>query len=244
MSALQQWFDNKCPYQEGVLLYASLKCCNKMLLANFNKKKSPILYEKLKYELSKHLSKPIVVKPIVQYTAQKTTVKELVPNTASTSEKKEAIFFHQLPEELRPVLLEANNLFKEMCLLKVQLNELPAHAEKKALEIQLEITNRKKVNSLCWKRIDYFQKHKVMLQEKQSEIKNLSPAEMLRKEQYLFASISKLKKRCAENKLGLINTTSLKENNDLNRKIAKQEANILNQETELQNLKDLIHGKG
>lgn len=243
--SVKDWFDNKCPYEQGVQLYAILPGCNPTLLKNFTKRQSPQLYEKLKYELKKKLNDAPVVKQNEVQTIQTVEKEEINPisNALQMSSKKEPVYFHQLPEELRPVLLDANNHFREMCLLKVQLNELPGHKEKEALSIQLQINALQKKNALCWKKIDYYQEHKQMLQEKEKEAINLSPAKLLQKEQYLFSSISRLKKRLKENKQLQKVANSIKECNSLSRKIAKQHANILNKETELQHVKELINAK-
>jgi hypothetical protein len=159
-----------------------------------------------------------------------------------TEAKKQAIYFHELPEELRPVLLQANTLFKEMCFLKVELNDLPQHAEKKSLEIQLKIDKNQKENANCWKKIDYWQTHKISPKIEVSEFSKLSPAELLRKEQYLFASISKLNKRLVDNRAQLLTTTSLKDHNRISRAIERQEGNLIVKNDELLTIKRLIHG--
>jgi hypothetical protein len=246
MDTIQQWFDNKCPYLEGVQLYASLPGCNRTLLNNFSKRQSSQLHEKLKYELKKRLSDSLEVKIVQPKQIPVLPIQDntIVPETSVSASGKTSVFFHELPEELRPVLLDANTHFKEMCLLKVQLNELPGHKEKEALSIQIKIRSLQKKNALCWKKIDYYRQHKQLLQEKEKETRNLSPAKMLQNEQYLFAAISKLKKRLEENKDLLKLSTSVKESNIISRKISKQHANILNKETELQQLKDMINGEG
>ena len=137
METLQHWFDNDCPYQEGVVLYENHPKVNRNLLTHFKKKHTELLHEKLKYELGKFNQKSTSFK--------KVTKKEITPaleqpivykyESVQVLEKQQSLYFHQLPEPLRPVLLEANNLFKENCYLKTQLNDLPALAENKALEI-------------------------------------------------------------------------------------------------------------
>lgn len=226
------WFEKGCNYEEGVLLYASVKGCNFILLKNFKKKETPALKEKLKYELKKHLQ--VEPKALLEL---KNEVENKKPSTISY----EKTFFHELPEELRPVLLEANQLFREMCFLKVQLNELQPMAEEEALKIQLAIVGKRKKNELCWKRIDYYKKHKVLIQPKPRKIEQIPPARQLQKEQYLYAAISKLRKRLEENRSELEICIDFKEKNKLKRKIQKQESNILDKEEELQLLKDLIN---
>lgn len=248
MNAIEQWKANGTPYIEGVLLYASLPTHNKMLLKNFQKKQSPQLLEKLKYELSKFdksvkpspkpLNRQIVSK-------QKVSISEVVhfiEEQQNNYTTKQALYFHELPAELRPILLEANTLFKEMCLLKVQLNELPAEAETKALQLQTEIANKQKKNALCWEKLDYWKTHKVAPKETQSKFETLSPANLLKKEQYLFASISKMKKRLELNRSLIKTANGVSEVNRLQRSIAKQESTLIAKNEELITIKRLING--
>ena len=158
MNAIEQWKANGTPYNEGVLLYASFPTHNKVLLKNFQKKQSPQLLEKLKYELSKidNSAKTVTNVPKQIKTEQngtnepkrnKTELVQYIEQQQIQYTTKQALYFHELPAELRPILLEANTLFKEMCLLKVQLNELPAEAETKALQLQTEIAQKQKQNA-------------------------------------------------------------------------------------------------
>ena len=248
MNAIEQWKANGTPYNEGVLLYASLPAHNKVLLKNFQKKQSPQLLEKLKYELSKiDKSEKVIEKPIIRQKVSgqnlsKNEVVQYIEQQQTDYTTKQALYFHELPQEMRPFLLEANTLFKEMCFLKVQLNELPAEAENKALEIQLEISNKQKKNALCWEKIDYWKTHKVAPKEAKSKFETLSPANLVKQEQYLFASISKMKKRLEGNKELLNTTIGVAELNKLQRTIAKQERNLIAKNEELLQIKALING--
>ena len=248
MNAIEQWKAKGTPYNEGVLLYASLPAHNKVLLKNFQKKQSPQLLEKLKYELSKiDKSEKVIEKPIIRQKVSgqnlsKNEVVQYVEQQQTDYTTKQALYFHELPQEMRPFLLEANTLFKEMCFLKVQLNELPPEAETKALEIQTEIAQKQKKNALCWEKIDYWKTHKVAPKEVKSKFETLSPANLVKQEQYLFASISKMKKRLKGNKELLNTTIGVAELNKLQRTIAKQESNLIAKNEELLQIKALING--
>ena len=255
MNAIEQWKANGTPYNEGVLLYASFPAHNKMLLKNFQKKQSPQLLEKLKYELSKidksvqNQSKAVKTsqnqsKPVksIQKQSNNVSVVQYIEQQQTNYTTKQALYFHELPAELRPILLEANTLFKEMCFLKVQLNELPAEAETNALSLQLDIAKKQKQNALCWEKLDYWKTHKVAPKEAKTEFESLSPANMLKKEQHLFASISKMKKRLLQNKEILKTANGVSEVNKLQRTIAKQESTLIAKNEELLTIKRLIHG--
>lgn len=254
MDAITQWMANGSPYKEGVSIYATLPQHNKMLLRNFQKKESVLLHEKLKYELQKCLNEVVRVPKVAKIIPMpirsnpalvkvpETTFIQHIELESLTAAKKQAIYFHELPEDLRAILLQANALFREMCLLKVQLNDLPEHAEKKALEIQLEIDKKQKENANCWKKIDYWQRHKISPKLEVSEFSKLSPAELLRKEQYLYAAISKLNKRLVDNRAQLLTTSSLRDSNLISRAIERQEGNLIVKNDELLTIKRLIHG--
>jgi hypothetical protein len=250
MNAIEQWKANGTPYKEGVLLYASLPTHNKMLLKNFQKKQSPQLLEKLKYELSKiDKSEKVIEKPIIRQIVSKQNVSKIdvvqyIEQQQTNHQTKQALYFHELPTEMRPFLLEANTLFKEMCFLKVQLNELPDEAELKAIEIQLQINQKQKRNALCWEKIDYWKTHKVAPKEAKSKFETLTPANLVKQEQYLFASISKMKKRLAENKEQLKTANGVNEVNKLQRAVAKQESTLIAKNEELIKIKSLINGEG
>jgi hypothetical protein len=255
MNAIEQWKAKGAPYKEGVLLYASFPTHNKMLLKNFERKQSDQLHEKLKYELSKidksvqNQSKAVNTnqnqsEPVksIQKQSNDVSVVQYIEQQQTQHTTKQALYFHELPASLRPVLLEANTLFKEMCLLKVQLNELPAEVESKALEIQLQIAQKQKRNELCWEKLDYWKTHKVAPKEAKSKFETLTPANLVKQEQYLFASISKMKKRLEANKELLKSANGINEVNKLQRSIAKQESTLIAKNEELITIKRLING--
>ena len=251
MNAIEQWKSKGAPYNEGVLLYGTLPNNNKTLLKNFQKKHSPQLYEKLKYELSKidNSAKEILLQKSAKSAISaktenfsKNEIVQYIEQKQTQYVTKQALYFHELPSALRPILLEANALFKEMCLLKVQLNELPVEAEIKALAIQLKISEKQKHNALCWEKLDYWKIHKVAPKEAKGKFETLTPANLVKKEQYLFASISKMKKRLLENKDLLNVANGVNEVNKVQRIIAKQQSALIAKNEELINIKRIING--
>jgi len=259
MSAIEQWKANGTPYDEGVLLYASFPTHNKNLLKNFHRKQTAQLLEKLKYELSKidksvksaeidknlHICKKTAKSDKNGNVGQKVStpsVVQYIEQQQTSYATKQALYFHELPAELRPILLEANTLFKEMCFLKVQLNELPAEAETKALSVQIDIAKKQKQNALCWEKIDYWKTHKVAPKEATGKFETLSPANLVKQEQYLFASISKMKKRLELNRELLKTASGVIEVNKLQRSIFKQESTLIAKNEELLKIKALING--
>lgn len=243
MDIVKKWVSDGCDYASGIIIYANLPKHNPTLLKNFKKKHNSFNAEKLKYELNK-FSEKYEQNAFVEIV--KTAVSEVVkpvPEKVTQSEKKNAVLFHQLPEELRPVLLEANNLFKENCMLKVSLNELPEHAEKQAIEIQIKIYKNIQKNALCWSRIDYYLEKRIVPESPKSEFEHLTPAGQVRQQQLLYASISKLNTRLKLNRELLAAATLVPEKSKLERAIAKQEENLLRKNEQLIEISNLIDVK-
>lgn len=242
MEIIQNWFKNGCDYTSGVVIYSNLPKHNPTLLRSFQKKQNSFNKEKLNGELKKFLEK--YSQSIFVASIQK-AVEEVIskaPEKISESDKKESVLFHQLPEILRPVLLDANQLFKENCLLKVKLNELPEHAEKAALDLQIKISTNFRKNELCWQKIDLFFEKRIITDSPKSEFESLTPEGRLRTQQLLYASISKLNTRLKLNREQLKTAEHVGTRSKIERQISKQEENLLKQNEKLITLSNLIDG--
>lgn len=242
METIQKWFNDGCDYATGIVIYGNLPKHNPTLLRNLKKKNNSFNVEKLKYELKKYIEKfeqNVFVAQIQKEVAQ---VAIPVIEKVTDSEKKQAVLFHQLPEVLRPVLLEANQLFKENCLLKVNLNELPAHAEATAIAIQIKIHSNFRKNQLCWQKIDLFLEKRIVPDAVKHGFEELTPAGLLRQQQLLYASISKLNTRLKSNREALEKTTVLAIKSKIERQISKQEENLIQQNEKLIIISNLIDG--
>jgi hypothetical protein len=240
---VEEWIAAGCDYASGVALYNQIGK-NKLLKNNFARNKSIANQKKLDYELRKFLSvkaKPIVEK--VANIAQSINVEAIVEHQVQQYESKQTELIKQLPEELLPVLFRANLLFRESCILKLQLNNMPDEAESESLKIQLQIDDKLKENRLCWKQIDHYLEHKQLPKIAKSQFDNLTPAELVKRQQYHFQNISKLKKRITENRNLLSTTDSVSVKARLERTLAKQESDLLAKENELQTLTNLVNGK-
>lgn len=242
MEMIKNWFDKGCDYAVGIVIYGNLPKHNPTLLNTFKRKKNSFNTEKLKYELKKYIDKydqnvfiaeiqktvAAVVKPIVEKPTER--------------EKKQAVLFHQLPESMRPILLEANQLFKENCLLKVNLNELPEHAEKAAIALQIKIHSNIRKNQLCWQKIDLFIEKRIVPETPKNEFEGLTPAGLWRRQQLLYSSISKLESRLKQNREQFEKVTILAIRSKIERQISKQEENLLQQNEKLIIISNLIDG--
>ncbi|MFM7853503.1 MAG: hypothetical protein ACKO96_16670, partial [Flammeovirgaceae bacterium] len=104
------------------------------------------------------------------------------------------------------------------------------------------ISQKQKRNALCWEKLDYWKTHKVAPKEAKGKFETLTPANLVKQERYLFASISKMKKRLAENKELLKTAVGVNEVKKLQRTIAKQESTLIAKNEELITIKRLING--
>lgn len=243
MDIVKNWFSNGCDYSAGLLIYASIPKHNKLLLKNLQKKNNSFNVEKLKYELKKFLEKHNLEAFSDRIKIEVASIINPIKKEEAKVEQKTAVLFHQLPEELRPVLLEAASLFKENCMLKVTLNELSQHAEKEAVALQLKIYQNFKKNALCWSRIDFFLENRIVAEVPKTQFEQLTPAGQIKRQQLLYASISKLKSRININKELLKNVENVAEHSKIERQILKQEENLLRQEENLLAISNLIDGK-
>lgn len=243
---IQEWLQNP-DYATGVELYKNTKGHNKLLLRQFAMRENAQRKEKLIYELKKLLPTnftALPTLPIAPATKVPTAQPERLLVTADKESKRVAPLFHELPTELRPVLLEANNLFKENCLLKAELNEVAIADEERALLLQIKIDRNFKANAMCWDKIEYWRKHKVL--PKTTTVQSISAYSMdklIKQQQLLNSSVSRMDKRLAENKALLAVEEDPAKRNKLLRKITKQEAEVIKKREELLTIKTTIDVK-
>lgn len=249
MESIKTWLESGCDYNQGVQLYASLPGANANLLRLFKKGYSLANAEKLKYELKKRLASPPAPKGGDEHQGESTYPLKTTLNPKEVplpEHPRSTPLYHQLPAELRDVLLEAHELFTKNCLLKANLNDLAPEQEDEALAIQKQIFDNRQQNQRCWAKIDHWQRYKTIpvAPVAQNPFKDCSPAELLKKEGNLQSSISKLKKRYALNEAELEAATTVAQKTKLDRALAKQGANLLRQERDLELIRTLIKGHG
>lgn len=244
MKEIDSWLaDPHRKYSIGLELYA-LAQCNKNILNLLRRKESGINMQKLVYELGKSQKVTITQKTIISLPELETiTPGEVIEETFATQTKKQSLFFHELPPEIRPELLRANALFRENCYLKVSLNELPKEAETEAMTLQLQISDNFKENALCWSKIDFWTKYRQLPKNDLSQFDNFSPAQLLRKQQYLYQNISKMNSRLADNEVLRTKTDSVTQKNRLDKLVTKQGRELLKKNDELLMVTKLIEHK-
>lgn len=239
---VKKWIADGMDYFSGVALYGQIGK-NKLLKQAFTRN-SISNQKKLEYELRKFLPlEPVVKKLIAIDGPQPVNVEEIIEYQIKQYESKQLKLIKMLPTEMLPTLFRANLKFKENCILKLQMNDLPDEAEDTCLKIQLQIDANWKENALRWKQIDYYLEHKILPKEPKSAFDGLTPAELVKRQQYHFQNISKLKKRITENRKDLSTTDSVKMKSKLERTLAKQESDLITKESELQILNNLVNGK-
>jgi len=254
MESIQKWLDTGCKYPEGVALYAAIPGCMLALLKRLQEGQNPVNHEKLKYELRKILKQNIVPAqevPVVttsppaplQKRGEKAAAVPQAPAEPPAQDAKQKLLFHHLPAELRPVLQEANALFAEKCLLKTLLNDLAPEMESEALELCLRIYALTQKNARCWQKIDYWQEHRKVPPLEIPKHSTLGGAQLAKKQQNLFSSISRLKKRLEQNRLQYEAEKRPAPRARLKNALAKKEGNLIKQEDELLHITSLIEAK-
>lgn len=260
MESISNWLKNKGSYADGVALYAIAPGMKPTLLKVLQKGESATNREKLTYELKKVVPvqsfKPIIIgvdfghSDVQAYTlakksadkviivAQRTVVRQ--PEAPAEPKPTTYLLYHQLPEALRPDLQLANKLFNDNCLLKTQLNELPAEMESEALAIQLKIWHNIKQAENHWARINFWQAHKRIPEAVVLKPENLNPFYLAKRQQNLFSSSSKLKTRLATTEAELALAVKVNDKTRLQKQLAKQTENLLKQEKELLEITALI----
>lgn len=238
------WLKHKNDYNIGLALYIAHPKHNSNIAKRLSRGENANNYHKLKYELNKLLKegKPTKAAAPPLIISKATPKKTIVSKALVNHNKKPPVYFHELPSEVRPYLLEANNSFKELCFLKVELNNVAPKSEKKALELQQKIHTKRQENILAWEKIDYYKKYKKLPAPNKGEFEDLTPAKLLLRKQYHEQNISKLKKRIRENSKLLKTAPDQTEINRLNRAIERQEAAVLKKTEQLLKLKSLING--
>nr|WP_322625652.1 hypothetical protein [uncultured Flavobacterium sp.] len=249
---ISAWF-NTPVYTDGLALLSQCKGAPVKLIQVLSRAETPKNVDKLKYELKKALGTmpkvshaipvrtsvaPVAVKPIAVDNAVVLVEKRV-------QAEKKPLLFNDLPSALRPVYKEAMDLFRENCMLKVELNEVPADESEKAFEIQWKIHQNFERNRACWKKIQYFLDHRTLppIETKTDAHAGLSPAAQLRRQQQLFSSISNLKKRRDANVTLRESADTVAQRTALDKKIARQDANLIAQEDELTKITKLINGE-
>lgn len=208
MEAIQQWFDNGAPFEEGVAIYKALPVTSPKVLRCLDRGKNAYNTSLLIKELRQYKTAPpeppkpkkVVIKPKIA-TDVVIAIEHLQQQQKAVSSERffKPIKYAELPPQLKLRYREVKDVFYQMCDLKFALNDLPAKEVEKALAIQLQIEELDTQRSLIWKELEHWQKHKTELPSTSEDFSKLPPAKLVLKKANIKSSITKLNKRIDNN---------------------------------------------
>ena len=239
---INKWFDDGCNYNEGVLIYASLKGHSANLLRLFLRKESVTNAEKLAYELGKFREDPA---PSIKIEVVSAQTKALGPTITPPAVNSSGGFYriNELPTALHPLLIEQSTNYKLACSLHLQLTALHPDEEGAALKLCILIEDLFDSIETSQKVFDYYKKHKVVLNIKPRSFEDLTPAQLVQRRNNKKATISKHKKKVADLKSKFEQNMSKAERTKLKIAFEKAERTLLQHEYEAQELTNLINEK-
>lgn len=247
---VNNWFNNNGSYQEGVMLYASLKGSSPNLVRLFLRKESAPNFEKLKYELSKHREK--VTGKTISVQLPEPTKKEVITinytqqNTAPTTPntKPPTGYFYRLNEldtRLHPLSIKQRDDYQKAISLKLQLNELHDSEEGVALSLCLAIEDLFDGIETTQKVLDHYVQHKVVLNVEPRSYSNYTGGQLADARRNKRTSVAKFKKKVADLKKSLGQNMSKTDKHKTENKYQKAKESLLKHEMELQELNELIN---
>lgn len=247
---INEWFENGCGYNDGVLLYREQKNHSANLVRLFLKKKSKNNQSKLEYELGKYRE------------PQKNKVKNNV-NLENTSKSKLSVFtvlenepikitkehvhyfyrLNQLPIELHALAIQQRNDFQKAISIKLQLNQLHTLEEGKALTLCIAIEDLFDSIEMAQNVLKHYVKHKVVIDITPRDFSNMTGDQRIIRLRNKRSSIAKLQKRIDGYKKELALELPLARKTKLKVQLQKSSENLLKQELEVQQLLEYINHK-
>lgn len=236
---VNNWFDAGCKYNEGVLLYASIKGHSANLVRLFLRKESLANAEKLAYELGKFRE---AEDPSVK--DQEPITKIQTPTPVVTKHSSGGFYrINEMPIGLHPMLIEQSTNYKRACSLHLQLTALHPDEEGAALKLCIMIEDLFDAIETSQKVLDYYKKHKVVLNIKPRSFEDLTPAQLIQTRGNKKATISKHKKKVEVLKKQFGQKLSKSDSTKLKIAFEKAERTLLQHEYEAQQLTNLINEK-
>lgn len=230
------WFKNGCDYKKGVAIYANLNRHKPNLLKLFLKKKSPSNLSKLKYELSKHqqvvFTKPAVLTPSPSLVTQEKT-------------KTPSCFYrlNQLHLDIHPLAIKQRNDYQLAISLHCKMVSLHTDEEGEALNLALQIEDLFDAIETTQKVLDYYIKHKVVLNLAPRTYKDYTGGQLADARRNKRTSVTKYKNKV--NAVALMLKKSRDKTEKTKHKIALQKAEkkLIEHQLDLQKLTDLINDR-
>lgn len=198
---VNEWFENGCDYQAGVLLYGQLKGHSPNLLRLFLKKESAKNESKLHYELSKHKDKEVIQMPVATTpTKSKSKPVKTEKATAAAPVKPEGSKqgFYRLNElhpDLHELSIEQRNNFQLVVSAHQRLTRLHASEEGEALKLQLQIEELFDAIDTAQKVLDHYVKHKVVLKTESRTYDDMNAAQLVQARRNKRTSVTKYRKK-------------------------------------------------
>lgn len=198
---VNEWFDNGCDYQAGVMIYGQLKGHSPNLLRLFLKKHSAKNEAKLQYELSKHKDEKVNKKPVASPpTKIKSKPVKVEKSTAAAPVKSESAKqgFYRLNElhpDLHELSIDQRNNFQLAVSAHQRLTRLHASEEGEALKLQLQIEDLFDAIDTTQKVLDHYVKHKVVLKTEARTYDDLNAAQLIQARRNKRTSVAKYRKK-------------------------------------------------
>lgn len=195
---VNEWFLNKGSHAQGIEILIDLNVSISLVLSL----EEPTLSNKaaLKYELGKYKTDPTV---------------------------NDRLLYANMPYELREKAREKNNLFYQACELKLKLNSISEEKIDQALEIQEKIYKLFTRIDQIWSEIDYYKKHKVLIEPPQDiDLDALTIPELYKLRENLHCRKSRRKKTIEKKKEQLIKEIQPQKQFKIKQSIASKEAQL------------------
>lgn len=244
---IQDWIDNGCHYEQGILLYAQFGK-NQILLKRFQKNKSDWNEDKLKNELLKFQDIPQTFSRQVPDTLPTEPVNLITeptkPEESPAFKEIKSKPMSDYPVELHPVYQLRVSSFYRYASLKLQLNKLAPEAESEALKIQFDIWEAVKINDKCWTILRHFDDTgRIMPLETSEDFSSLTPIELFNRRQQLRANKSKREATIREMEIKLFSETNAAKKIKLENTISEKKEFVQQMNNDIEQLTSLINGK-
>lgn len=224
---LSAWFENGCPWKEGVSIYSKIGTSSN-LKRLFSRSYNESLHEKLKYELRKF------------HEGDATILIELKEDHRVERRAKTIPAYYDLPDELGKLRIKQHQLFAEAREYHSQLES--ARDDQSRAELAGNLMQCMTIVDEYWRIIDrYLETGALPKAEAEKEVKVEHPAEAKLRIKNLRTYVTKKTKRLDELSAKLKKAMSARERTQIQSKIDRSNALLQNHRAELAQLNRLIY---
>lgn len=195
---IQEWFDNKGTYKEGLQLYASLPQKSNLFLKSIQRENTSN-FLKLKYELKKALNNnsTATTKQSEKIATELPTepkseplLQVIIKESASFSFDKETMAMY--PMELHATYRNRISNFYEACELKFKLNMLHPDAEEEAFDLIIQLEELWESIDRAWFILNHWKDYgRIMPIDNSEDFTKLNGIQLSKRRDRLQTSISK-----------------------------------------------------